>query len=91
MQKRSDKRALLDEYKVPGFKTLARVESCEEGSVAFVITLVRRQKKRHAAAAERFIAAFMIDGAGVRAIWIAVSVPFISTLNGAAWIARCAA
>jgi len=57
MQNRPDRRALLDEYRVPGFKTLARVEGCEEGCPAFVITLARRQKKQHAAAAERFVAA----------------------------------
>ena len=91
MRNKPDKRALLDEYMVPGFRTPARVEDFEEGSPAFVITLMRRQKKRHAAVAARIIEVSMIDGDGGHVISIAVSVPFISTLNGDVWSARCAA
>ena len=91
MRNKPDKRALLDEYMVPGFRTPARVEGFEEGSPAFVITLMGRQKKRHAAVAARSIEVSMIDGDGGHVISIAVSVPFISTLNGDVWSARCAA
>jgi hypothetical protein len=91
MRNKSDKRALLDEYRVPGFKTLARVEGCEKDFPAFIITLKRRQKKRRAADVERFITAFMTAVAGVHAISIAASAPFILILNGVVRTARRAA
>jgi hypothetical protein len=49
--------------------------------MGFSLTLVRRQKKRCAVAAEKLIAASMIGGGGACAISIVESEPFTSTLN----------
>jgi hypothetical protein len=91
MKKTDELKSLLDEYCVPGFRTLGRVQQDEKDPTAFALTLVRRQKKRYAADAAKSIAAFMIEGSGACAIWIAASVPFICsssfgalTANGAA-------
>jgi hypothetical protein len=81
MKKTDELKTLLDEYCVPGFRTLARVKQDEKDPTGFALTLVRRQKKRCAVAAERLIAASMIGGRGACAILIAESEPFTSTLN----------
>jgi hypothetical protein len=84
-------KSLLDEYRVPGFRTLARVRQDEKDPTAFALTLVRRQKKRYAVAAERPTAAFTRDDNGACEISIVASVPFTSTLNCGALTANGAA
>jgi hypothetical protein len=86
-----DTRTLLAAYRVPGFRTQARVDGCEENPRAFVITLARRQKKRCAAVAGKAIAAFMTGAGAVPAISIAATAKSISTSRCAAWTARPAA
>jgi hypothetical protein len=81
MKKTDELKSLLDEYRVPGFRTLGRVRQDEKDPTAFALTLIRRQKKRYVVAAERFIAASMIGGSGACEISIAESVPFTSILN----------
>jgi hypothetical protein len=84
-------KSLLDEYRVPGFRTLARVKSDEKDPTAFALTLVRRQKKRYAVAAARFIAAFTADASGVCVISIVESDPSTSSLSFGALTASGAA
>jgi hypothetical protein len=80
----SNKRTLLAAYQVAGFRASARIEEYEHTPPAFVITLVRRQKKRCAAAAEQVIAAFMIGAGIVPETSIAATTRSISILNGVA-------
>jgi hypothetical protein len=62
-------KSLRDAYKVCGFHVRARIDSYDElEHPAFVITLDRRSKKRFAAGAGRFAAAFTTNGGGERAI-----------------------
>jgi hypothetical protein len=91
MKKQSNIRALQDEYRVPGFRTRTRVDSCEHNPAAFIITLVRRQKKQYAMVVERVVAAFMIDGGIALATSLVAVAKFISTSRCAAYAARCAA
>jgi hypothetical protein len=91
MKNPSEIKSLLDAYRVPGFRTLARVKQDEKDPTAFALTLVRRQKKRYAADAGRAIAAFMIEGIGARVILIVAVAPFTSTLNCGALTANGAA
>ena len=44
MENQSNKRPLLAAYRMPGFRTSARIDGYEHTHPAFVITLVRRQK-----------------------------------------------
>jgi len=88
MKKTDELKSLLDEYRVPGFRTLGRVKHDEKDPTAFALTLVRRQKKRYAADAAKAIAAFMIEGIGACVISIVASVPFISTSSCGAWTAN---
>jgi len=81
MKKTDELKSLLDEYRVPGFKTMARVKQDEKDPTAFALTLVRRQKERYVAAAGRFIAAFTVDASGAHVILIAGNAPFISPLS----------
>lgn len=88
MKNQVTKKALLEAYRVPGFKALARVDGYEHLPPIFVITLVRRQKKRYAVAAEKDSAVSMID-VGIALATSAVAIArCISTLNGAAWTAK---
>ena len=73
----SNKRTLLAAYQVAGFRASARIEEYEHTPPAFVITLVRRQKKRYAAGAGRFIAAFTVDEIDACVISIAENAPYI--------------
>jgi hypothetical protein len=72
MRKQPDKtpvKSWRDAYKVSGFRAQARIDSYDElEHPAFVITLDRRSKKRFAAGAGRFAAAFTTNGGGERAI-----------------------
>jgi hypothetical protein len=81
MKKTDELKSLLDEYCVPGFKTLTRVRLDEKDPAAFALTLVRRQKKQYAADAGSSTAASIVDNSGERGISIAASVPFTSTLS----------
>jgi hypothetical protein len=88
MQNRPETRTLLDAYRVRGFRARTRVEGSDHNPPAFVITLIRRQKKRGAAGVENPLAAFM-TGAGIApAISIAALTKCISTLNFTAWTAK---
>ena len=91
MKKTDELKTLLDEYRVPGFRTLARVKQDEKDPTGFALTLTRRQKKRYAVAAARVIAAFTIAGSGAHVTSIAESVPYISTLSYDALTANGAA
>lgn len=88
MKKQPDKtpvESLRDAYKVSGFRVQARVDSYDElEHPAFVVTLVRRSKKRCAASAGRFAAAFTTNAGDGRAILDAAIGTSIS-------IFRCAA
>ncbi len=62
-------KSLRDAYKVSGFRVQARIDSDDElEHPAFVITLDRRSKKRFAAGAGRFAAAFTPNAGDGRAI-----------------------
>lgn len=91
MKNPSDKHALLDAYRVPGFRARARVEGADHKPPAVVITLDRRQKKRGAAVAGRCIAAFMTADGIAPVTLVVATARFIWTLNGAVWTARGAA
>jgi hypothetical protein len=91
MKNQSEKRTLLAAYRVTGFRVRARVEGGEEGSAGFVVTLDRRQKKRHAAGAERPIVDFTTGGGIGRGIWIAAGARCGSISRCGAWTAKRAA
>lgn len=91
MKKPDELKTLLDEYRVPGFKTMARVKPDERDPTAFGLTLIRRQKKQCAADAGRATAVSMIEGSGEHAISIAGSGPFTSLLNSGGLTASGAA
>lgn len=82
---------LLDEYRVPGFKTMARVQQDERDPTAFALTLVRRQKKRYAARVGKAIARFMIVGSDACVTSIAESEPSTLLLSYGALTAHGAA
>lgn len=69
---------LEDAYRYPGFRALPKLKGVFGDSFARVITLIRRQKKRHAAPAVGYIKGFTtekLDGyetypvAGFASIW----------------------
>jgi hypothetical protein len=91
MKKTDELKSLLDEYRMPGFRTLGRVRPDERDQTAFALTLIRRQKKQYAASAGKAIAAFMIEGSGACEISIAESAPSTSILNSGALTANGAA
>jgi len=91
MKKPDELKTLLDEYRVPGFRTLARVKQDEKDPTGFELKLIRRQKKRYAVVAARAIAAFTIVGSGAHVTSIAGNVPFISLLSYDALTAHGAA
>ena len=91
MKNPPNKRTLLAAYRVSGFRALGRIDDHGDNGSAFVITLVRRQKKPYALIAEKVTAAFMTDVYIAPGISIVAATGFISTLNGAALAARCAA
>jgi len=62
-------KSLRDAYKVSGFRVRARIDSYDElEHPAFVVTLDRRSKKRCAAGAGKFAAAFTTNAGGGHAI-----------------------
>jgi hypothetical protein len=72
MKKQPDKtpiKSLRDAYKVSGFRVRSRIDSYDElEHPAFVVTLDRHSKKRCAAGAAKFAAAFTTNGGDGRAI-----------------------
>lgn len=91
MKKADELKSLVDEYRVPGFRTRAHVTGDAKDPSAFALTLVRRQKKPYAAAAERHIAAFTVDESDACVISIAESGRSTSYLSFAALTASGAA
>ena len=79
-----EKHALHHAYAVKGFWTLAKVASYDGKPSRYVITLIRRQKKRCAAGAAKYAARCMIGGGIACAIFRAGIETFI-------WTSRCAA
>jgi hypothetical protein len=78
-------KSLRDAYKVSGFRVQARIDSYDElEHPAFVVTLDRRSKKRCAAGAGRFAAAFTTNAGDGRAILDAAIGKSISTFTCAA-------
>ena len=88
IKKQPDKtpiQSLRDAYKVSGFRVRARIDSYDElDHPAFVVTLDRRSKKRCAADAGSFAAAFTTSGGGEPAILDAAIGKSISTFTCAA-------
>ncbi len=68
---------LLDEYRFPGFRPVAKIKGKFGDSKARIITLKRRQKKQHVAIAEPFIKAIMIARQDLFAIYHVVANGFI--------------
>ena len=81
MENPTDSKTLLAAYHVPGFRAQSRVDSHEHVPPAFVITQVRRQKKRFAVAAESLTPASTTSDGVAPAIWVVVTARFISTLR----------
>ena len=75
------KNALHHAYAVKGFRTLAKVDGYNGKPARYVITLVRRQKKRCAAVVARYAASCMIGGGIASAIFLAEIGKFIWTLR----------
>jgi hypothetical protein len=88
MKKQPDKtpiKSLRDAYKISGFRVQARIDSYDElEHPAFVVTLDRRSKKRCAAGAGKFAAAFTTNAGDGRAILGAAIGKSISTFTCAA-------
>ncbi len=68
---------LLDEYRFPGFRPVAKIKGKFGDSKARIIPLERRQKKRRAAVAEQFIEAIMTAKHDLFAIYHVVQSGFI--------------
>jgi hypothetical protein len=79
MEKRLDKKSLLDAYRVPGFRARARIYGIDGDPPVFVITLDRRSKKRCVAVATNPVAAFTTTAGDGYAILAAAGARFIST------------
>jgi hypothetical protein len=71
-------RNLRDTYKVSGFRVRAKIDSYEHDPPALALTLDRRSKKRCAADAGKFAAAFTTNAGDGRAISVAGIGKFIS-------------
>jgi hypothetical protein len=88
MKKQPDKttiRTLRDAYKVSGFRVRARIDSYDElKHPVFVLTLERRSKKRCAAGAGKFAAAFTANAGDVCVISVVGIGKSISTFKCAA-------
>lgn len=68
---------LLDEYRFPGFRSVAKIKGKFGDSQARIIALKRRQKKRHVAVAEQFIKAIMTTRPDLFVIYHVVASGFI--------------
>lgn len=82
------KHRLLEAYTFPGFRPLARIRGLFGDPKALLLRLVRRPKKRPAAARVAKVGSVgMTDDVGARAIWAVPIGGYISSLNFAASIA----
>jgi hypothetical protein len=70
-------RKLLDEYRFPGFRPMAKIKGVFGDPKARVITLRRTQKKRYAAVAERHIEAITTRRPDVYEIYLAGMLGYI--------------
>ncbi len=68
---------LLDEYRFPGFRPVAKIKEKFGDSKARIITLKRRQKKQYVAIAEPFIKAIMTTRQDLFVIYHVVANGFI--------------
>ena len=68
---------LLDEYRFSGFRPVAKIKGKFGDSKARIITLKRRQKKRHVEVAGPFIKAIMIAKHDLFVIYHVVTSGFI--------------
>jgi hypothetical protein len=68
---------LLDEYRFPGFRPIAKIKGKFGDSKALIIPLKRRQKKQHVVVAEQFIKAIMIAKHDLFVIYHVVASGFI--------------
>jgi hypothetical protein len=68
---------LLDEYRFPGFRPVAKIKGKFGDSNARIISLERRQKKRYVAVAEQFIEAIMTTKHDLFVIYHVVQSGFI--------------
>lgn len=91
MEKRPEIKSLLDGYRVPGFKTRARVKPDEKAPTAFVLTLDRRQKKQAVGSGGRLTEVFMIGNGVARVTSVVGAARSISTMHCAVWSAKSAA
>ena len=91
MKKAPHRRALIDGYRVRGFKPLCRIETDERDPSAFMIELKRHQKKRSAQVAANPNAAFMTAGGAAHATLAALVALFILILSGGGLTAKSAA
>jgi hypothetical protein len=91
MEKSFSKVSLLDGYRMPGFRTRARIKPHDRDPMALVITLARSQKKPCAAGAVKSISASTTARRASRVISPAAIGTFISNTSCAASIARPAA
>ena len=72
-----DTKRLLDEYRFPVFRPVAKIMGKFGDSKARIITLKRRQKKQHVVVAELFIKAIMIAKHDLFVIYHVVANGFI--------------
>jgi hypothetical protein len=68
---------LLDEYRFPGFRPVAKIKGKFGDPKALIIALKRRQKKHHVAVAQRFIKAIMTAKHDLFVIYHVVASGFI--------------
>ncbi len=68
---------LLDEYRFPGFRPVAKIKGKFGDSKALIIAIKRRQKKQHAAVAEQFIKVIMTTRHDLFVIYHVVASGFI--------------
>ncbi len=68
---------LLDEYRFPGFRPVAKIKGKFGDSRARIITLNRRQKKQHVASVEPFIKGIMTTKQDLFVIYHVVANGFI--------------
>jgi hypothetical protein len=91
MEKSLSKASLLDGYRIPRFRTRARIKPRDRDPMALVITLARSQKKPFVVGAAKSISASTIVRRAWRAISPAVIGAFISNTSFGVSSARPAA
>lgn len=81
MAKTSIKKSLLDAYKFDGFKTMTKIKEHKFIQDAFVLTLVRRQKKLFAEHVVKLITSDMIKKINLQEIFLLVIIRFSLSLK----------